>query len=65
MKTDRYTKIVLTVIAVCLTLLVLGQFGLVNRAYATPSGYGTTTPVSIESGAGTYPGNPLYVSIVE
>ena len=29
MRTDRYTKTVLTVIAACLTIIVLGQFGLV------------------------------------
>lgn len=34
MKTDNYTRFVLTVIAICLTINVLGEFNLVPRAYA-------------------------------
>lgn len=49
MKTDRYAKIVLTVIAVCLTIIVLGQFGLVGRVNAaTATG---TVRVSGEPGS--------------
>lgn len=32
---DNYTRFVLTLIAVCLTINVLGQFNVVPRAYAT------------------------------
>jgi len=34
MKTDHYTKIVLTVIAICLTINIVKEFGLIPSAYA-------------------------------
>ncbi len=34
MKTDLYTKAVLTIIAVCLTILVFKQFNIIPNAYA-------------------------------
>ena len=35
MKTDRYTKVVLTIIAICLTVNVVKEFELVPKAYAS------------------------------
>ncbi|MFC7358548.1 hypothetical protein ACFQO1_12675 [Jejudonia soesokkakensis] len=35
MKTDTYTKVILTIIAVCLTLNVLKDFEILPKAYAT------------------------------
>ena len=35
MKTDRYTKVILTVIAVCLTLQVAKEFDFIPKAYAS------------------------------
>jgi len=35
MKTDRYTKVVLTVIAICLTLQVAKEFDFMPKAYAS------------------------------
>ena len=72
MKTDRYTKIVLTVIAACLTIIVLGQFGLVAPVKAdtpqlTRSGdiAGTNIPnTAADDGPGTSRLNPLYVEVV-
>ncbi len=37
MKTDKYTKIVLTVIAICLTINVVKEFNFVPTAYANES----------------------------
>ena len=38
MKTDRYTKTVLTIIAICLTIIVLKQVDIIPSAYAgTPT----------------------------
>jgi hypothetical protein len=34
MKLDRYTKLILTYIAVCLTLIALKEFGVVSYAHA-------------------------------
>lgn len=38
MKADTYTKAVLTIIAVCLTLLTLQQIEIIPKAYASNSG---------------------------
>lgn len=73
MKTDRYTKAVLTVIAVCLTILVMGQFGWVTPAQAEKmpvvnagaNRSGDMQYVSIEGGAGTSYYSPLYVQVVD
>ncbi|MBT0608411.1 hypothetical protein [Aequorivita echinoideorum] len=35
MKTDNYTKIILTVIAICLTINVVKEFNVIPSAYAT------------------------------
>ncbi|MBK7095062.1 MAG: hypothetical protein IPH57_08455 [Saprospiraceae bacterium] len=35
MKTDFYTKVVLTIIAICLTIIVLKQVDIIPNAYAT------------------------------
>lgn len=72
MKTDRYTKTMLTVIAACLTIIVLGQFGLVNPVKAemprmARSGDMTetnTSAVAADDGPGTSKFNPLYVEVV-
>lgn len=54
MKTDKYTKIVLTVIAVCLTVNTLQSIDLIPKAYAnSPDGY--TAP--IPAGFGLVPVN--------
>ena len=37
MKTDFYTKTVLTVIAICLTIIVLKEVEIIPKAYAGPS----------------------------
>jgi hypothetical protein len=37
MKTDTYTKFVLTVIAICLSIIVLKDVGIFPGAYANPS----------------------------
>lgn len=34
MKTDFYTKVVLTIIAICLTIIVLKQVDIIPNAYA-------------------------------
>ena len=44
MKTDLYTKIVLTVIAVCLVIMVVGRTNIVSMANA---GAGDPVPVVI------------------
>lgn len=38
MTSDRYTKVVLTVIAVCLSLLTLREFGVLPEAHAQSGG---------------------------
>jgi hypothetical protein len=43
MKTDLYTKVVLTVIAFCLTIIVLNQIEIFPKAYAGP------TPTSLKT----------------
>ncbi|MFP9115991.1 hypothetical protein ACLI1A_18785 [Flavobacterium sp. RHBU_3] len=50
MKTDRYTKIVLTIIAVCLAINVLQNINIIPSAYAAS---GNTKPLSV-------PGTPQY-----
>ena len=35
MKIDRYTKVILTIIAICLTLNVVREFEILPKAYAT------------------------------
>jgi hypothetical protein len=45
MKTDLYTKTILTVIAVCLTINVISQLQLIPAAYAA-EGEKTPTPVN-------------------
>ena len=72
MKTDRYNKIVLTVIAACMNIIVLGNFGLVDLVKAdtphlTRSGDIAGTYVSntaADDGPGTSRLNPLYVEVV-
>lgn len=71
MKTDRYTKTMLTVIAACLTIIVLGQFGLVNPVKAemprmARSGdmTGNASNAAADDGPGTSKFNPLYVEVV-
>ncbi|WP_297334729.1 hypothetical protein [Flavobacterium sp.] len=43
MKTDRYTKIILTVIAACLVINIMEKIDIMPKAYA--SGDSTPTPV--------------------
>ena len=43
MKTDLYTKIILTVIAVCLTLILVKEFDLIPSAYASIDPVETTS----------------------
>lgn len=45
MKTDKYTKIVLTVIAICLTINIVKEFNLVPSAYANEVKNTTSVPV--------------------
>ena len=42
MKTDLYTKTVLTVIAVCLTINLIGQLDLIPKAHAATDGNSNT-----------------------
>jgi len=49
MKIDLYTKIILTIIAVCLVCLVLnsGNISLVTQAQAQPTGLQASKPVDV------------------
>jgi hypothetical protein len=48
MKTDRYTKVILTVIALCLVINVLEKVNIIPQAYAdTP--LTTNTPLTVET----------------
>lgn len=46
MKTDNYTKVILTIIAICLTINVLKDFELVPAAYATTSEKTPQSPIT-------------------
>ena len=68
MKTDLFTKIVLTVIAVCLVIIVGQQLQIFTpeKAYASPPGLPSLDKydVRIYDGKGTWSNDPLYVKIV-
>ena len=53
MKTDRYTKIVLTVIAACLTINVLEKIDIIPKAYANS----TDNTVPVDSNYAVVPVN--------
>jgi len=62
MKTDFYTKTVLSIIAVCLTILCLKNFSIIKTAQA---GRSETINVNIERVAGHYIQKGLPVEIVK
>jgi hypothetical protein len=55
MKTDRYTKFLLTVIAACLTVLTLQSIDIIPKAYAMPPAKPATLPIG---SYGLVPVNP-------
>ena len=59
MKTDKYTKIVLTVIAICLTINILKEFNLVPSAYANE----VKSPTSVPDGYKIVPINDAVMDV--
>jgi len=62
MKVDWYTKVILTIIAVCMVVIVIRGTDFIYPAHASPGGVVDVRIVSIDEGSGRWEALPVKIN---